>query len=513
MKQMKKALVSLTLGAAMTLSLAACGGQSTPQTPTASSAPQETAAPTETAVSDENGMTDASEASLKETTPTEEQSSEKEPAPETELVYGTATLRYAEFYAGDVSSTESYDAVSSATNRKSGIFPNMHSDFVDEETNADGYRILGVKNVRVAVPADQAEAYHELNPSFTEGEAAGQYKPVTVEDGKAVYHPTVLELRQTVDNARAVLKTGSTWGDYEIDIYDNEGDEAANLLRRGREEEWPIGAEIQGVILETAEGLRVGMEHLQSIWVQPYEISFNVSAESRSNAHIAVGGAWDNIPELARLVEQTVTKITFLMPDCAYEYLFDGIYIRPAYPGAAEISAAPEAGSALITLTGIPEDLVNPTVTVTMGSGRGRSILADAVAPENGTVVMHDAEGAEAVFDPQQTYTVTVGSDNYADITAAFPMTQGQREQLEALAEQAEEILSENEDEGLAEHKAEVEALLAAEAPTSAEATALISELNSHLAPYAHAEESHGGESGQGQHAGRQGSEGGHGHG
>ena len=65
------------------------------------------------------------------------------------LVYGTATLTYAQFFAGDVSNTDSYDAVSSATTSKYAIMSNMATDFVDEGTNADGYHITGVKNVNI----------------------------------------------------------------------------------------------------------------------------------------------------------------------------------------------------------------------------------------------------------------------------------------------------------------------------------------------------------------------------
>ena len=60
-------------------------------------------------------------------------------------VYGTATLTYAEFYSGDVSSTETIDVVTSATTGKSGTFKNTVSDFVDEQTNKDGYHLTGIK--------------------------------------------------------------------------------------------------------------------------------------------------------------------------------------------------------------------------------------------------------------------------------------------------------------------------------------------------------------------------------
>lgn len=71
---------------------------------------------------------------------------------EEEMAYGTATFAYAESFSGGVTSTDSFDAVTSATNSKYEIMPNMATDFVDEETNAEGYHITGVKNVWQCLP-------------------------------------------------------------------------------------------------------------------------------------------------------------------------------------------------------------------------------------------------------------------------------------------------------------------------------------------------------------------------
>ncbi len=430
----------------------------------------------------------------------EETETAAEPQDRGELVYGTATLSFREFYSGDVSSVESLDAVSSATTGKSGTFPNAHTDFVDAETNADGYRILGVRNVPVAVYESELEAYTALNDSFVPSEEVpAQFKPVSVVDGEAVYGPTEFVVLDTVTNARAELKTSSNWGDYEIDVYDNEGDDAKNYLRRDRQDEWTINSQIMGIILETSDGFKVGMEFLQSIWIQPWEVSFNVSQESMSNAHIADGGRWDNIAELKKLVGKTVTGITYIMPDGVYVYTFDGIYIKPAYTGDAAVKATPD-GSADILLEGIPADLENPTVTVIMGTGRGRSTLVNAEAPADGKVTMKDADGNPVNYDPQETYSVMIGSDNYADLVAAVPMSEGQRAALEALVKEAKEVLETRNDDALSEHLAEAEALLQKEDATSGEATELSGELDGHLSPYGPAEES--GNGGSGEHGG-----------
>lgn len=306
----------------LALSLAACGSPS-----------QNSSEPNSDAVS----STVESSSAL----PSEQETAGQELAGDA-MVFGTATLTYAEFYSGDVSSTDNFDAVTSATTSKYEIMANMSTDFVDETANAEGYHITGVKNVNVAVPASELEAYQAVNDSFApiEGEAPTQYKTVKMEGNKAVYSATQFNIADTVTDATAELQTGTSWGDYQINVTDG----AKVHLRNTREDEgFDIGGEIQGIILETDSGFQVGMEHLQSIWVQPYEVSFNVLADNTHNTHIS---GFDNLPELSKLVGETVTKITYIMPDSAYVYEFDGIYIKPLYEGiiTATVSDSYDSG-------------------------------------------------------------------------------------------------------------------------------------------------------------------------
>jgi hypothetical protein len=144
--------------------------------------------------------------------------------------------------------------------------------------------------------------------------------------------------------------------------------------------------------------------------VQPYEVSFNVSADSAQNAHIA---GWDNLAELSKLEGKTITSVTYIMQNGAYVYEFaDGIYVKPAYTGDATIKAQFTDGSNVVTLTGIPDALEDVTVTITYGSGRQSVTVADKVKVENGAVTMTEN------YDSAQTYTVKVSSSNFADIKA-----------------------------------------------------------------------------------------------
>lgn len=394
-----------------------------------------------------------------------------------DTLYGTATLTYAEYYAGDVSTTEHYgvDGVSSATVSKYSTLKNTYSNYTADKT--DGYNILGVLNVNVAVAAEDYAAYLKLNPTFkVSAVTPAQYKAVSLENGKAVYSATVMNVADTVSDASYVLKTGSTWGDYEIDVYET----STGYIRNTRSDEgFAINSYVQGTILETESGLKVGLEFLQSMWVQPWEVSFNVTEESNQNAHIV---GWDNLPELAKLVGEKVTKITYLMPDETYVYEFDGIYIKPAYAGENTAAATLTAGSAEVALSGVPADLEDVTVTVIYGTGRKKVTVTNAAAIVDGKVVM------DSVYDPEQTYTVTISSSNYADLVAAVPVNAAQLEQLTALAEQAKTLIANGtaaNDSGLIEHSEEAQELLAnVGAFTSAQAAELISELTGHLSVY-----------------------------
>lgn len=202
----------------------------------------------------------------------------------------------------------------------------LPTDFVDAETNANGYHITGVKNVNIAVPADDYDKYVSINPTFTriEGNAPAQYKTVKIESNKAVYSATKFNIADTVTDATATLLTGTNWGDYQINVTDGK----TVHLRNSRDNNFDINADIQGIILETENGLKVGMEALQSIWVQTYEVSFNVIEDNSHNKHIV---GYDNLAELSKLVGQNITQITYIMPDKTYVYKFDGIYVKPIF--------------------------------------------------------------------------------------------------------------------------------------------------------------------------------------
>lgn len=318
-------------------------------------------------------------------------------------LYGVSTLSYSEYYAKDTS-VEEYDAVSSATTTKNNIFPNEDSTEPEEEK---GYQILGVKNVPVAV---EAEIYVEAQILKAAGvlpetgvyaeaaavvlnedpvTAAVQYKTL-LQDGS--YSATSVNVADTVKDAEVSLNTSSRWGDYELDVKET----STNHIRNSRDDNFDINSQIQGVILEATDGTKVGLRYTLEIWVQPYEVSFDVDSEAGR-----------------RLIGKTVNKITYVMPNAVYVYEFkDGAYIKPQIPAANSFTAAvaEDFKSVSVDISGLPKDIRNPKVTVSHKEGRTTTYYVENAVITDGKVTLTEA----AI--PNLDYNVIVSSDNYADI-------------------------------------------------------------------------------------------------
>lgn len=406
-------------------------------------------------------------------------------------IYGTSNLTYKEFYSGDVSSTDSFDVVTTASTSKYSVLSNAWTDYEKESAEAaGGYHVKGVANVNVAVDSDLyiesailKDANKELSKAYEEAsditlnenptQAPSQYKTLQNNGSYVSNNKTVT----TVTDAVPTLTTGFTWGEYEIDVVET----STKYLRNSRQDEgFPVNSTIQGIILETTEGYKVGLEHLANIWVQPYKLSFNVNNEAGTTG-IAKS---DNTAEFKKLVNKTINKITYVTPEGNYVYTFaDGIFVKPAY--SEEISGTFSNGMKSFTLNQIPT-VKNGTLTVTYTVGAGRqkvpyTLYSGSIqknVPLDLSTVPADAEGGS--------YSVDISSDDYADISVAIPVTDQQKSQLQELIKQAETALkgAAADDSVLLAHKNEATELLANKSATSADAADLINELTELLKPY-----------------------------
>ena len=406
-------------------------------------------------------------------------------------LYGKSKLTYKEFYSGDVSSTDSFDVVTTASTSKYSVLSNAWTDYEKESAEAaGGYHVKGVANVNVAVDSDLyiesailKDANKELSKAYEEAsditlnenptQAPSQYKKLQ-KDGSYVSNSNTIA---TVTDASATLATASTWGEYEISVTEK----STKYLRTTRSDEgFSINSTIQGIILETTDGYKVGLEHLANIWVQPYKLSFNVNNEAGTTG-IAKS---DNTAEFKKLVNKTINKITYVTPEGNYVYTFaDGIFVKPAY--SEEISGTFSNDMKSFTLNQIPT-VKNGTLTVTYTVGAGRqkvpyTLYSGSIqknVPLDLSTVPADAEGGS--------YSVDISSDDYADISVAIPVTDQQKSQLQELIKQAETALkgAGADDSVLLAHKNEAAELLANESSTSADAADLINELTELLKPY-----------------------------
>ena len=407
------------------------------------------------------------------------------------MIYGTSNLTYKEFYSGDVSNTDSFDVVTTASTSKYSVLSNAWTDYEEESAEAaGGYHVKGVANVNVAVDSDLyvksiilKDANKELSKAYEEAsditlnenptQVPSQYKTLQNNGSYVSNNKTVT----TVTDAVPTLTTGSTWGEYEIDVVET----STKYLRNSRQDEgFPVNSTIQGIILETTEGYKVGLEHLSNIWVQPYKSSFNVTNEA---ATMGIAKS-DNTAEFAKLVNKTINKITYVTPEGNYVYTFaDGIFIKPAY--SEEISGTFSDDMKSFTLNQLPT-VKNGTLTVTYTVGAGHkktpyTLYSGAIAKSVSldlNAIPSDAEGG--------TYSVTISCDDYADIYVAIPVTEAQKAQLQELIKQAETALkgAGADDSVLLAHKNEAAELLANESSTSADAADLINELTELLKPY-----------------------------
>ena len=362
------------------------------------------------------------------------------------------------------------------------MFENTDKSKLVSEGDNQGYKINGVTNVSVQVVGEQyvkafilktagasvSGAYAtaaNLTLNENADTAPGWYKTLNA-DG--TYGTITASNPVQVSNATAVLQTNAHWGDYMVLVTDPNG-----YLRNGRQGTWPVSANIQGIVVEaTKDGqtIRVGLRHMKNIWVQVYEFAFDA----------------DEIPEL---VGATINKISYIVPENVYEYTFaDGIYIKPAYTDA--VTGSFDADHTTFTLNKEPEGLENAQMTVAFSvpksHGHGSDVyqLYSGNVSEVGTAVTLTQPENWPADTSNGTYSVTISSSNYADITVTFPMTDAQRTQLTELKEQAGALLTDyNEDTAssalklLKSHYDEAVALLENEAATSDHATELISEL------------------------------------
>ena len=246
------------------------------------------------------------------------------------FVYGTANIPYADFFYGELNSvtanaqmqldkadpvtasgyraTGMYDAVTSATNNKCKRYTTSYYDDLEN----GGVSLNGIKDVNIAVPTSLYEA---AKKAIAENKSCanqllvivGSLQNVTetapaeykILNGDGTLGAMVTETKKL--NLETSITTGTAWGNYQVSVEFGDG----NV-------DQPTTENMMGVIFETSDGKKYGMEHSENLWLQTGEIAFAVK-----DGFVEPHGNTVEYQRHADLQGKTIKKITYLVKDGA----------------------------------------------------------------------------------------------------------------------------------------------------------------------------------------------------
>lgn len=334
--------------------------------------------------------------------------------------FGTLNLTYADYYYGEIEGINPdnetkgqyeaenkvkaagydkegiYDAVTSATTQKSKAF---QATFIEE--NEQGVNILGPANVNVAI---RKELYDDVKKAAEEGkecknslmdfvsslteikeEAPVEYKVIN-SDGTIT---KTIGTTNKGENINASITSNSTWGNYGITI---EGLEVSV-------------DDVQGVLLETSDGKKYGMEHEDNIWLQAGELAFSVKEFVEPHQNIAGFERYKDLPG------KTITKITYLLSNADDIEVDTELFVKKQLDEQYAITA-PEQVSYTSEGTEIPLEFTLPEkVEYTLSAvSKGRQPM-----DISNVSVEDDKLTLPADFKPGM-YKFVFSNDEYADL-------------------------------------------------------------------------------------------------
>lgn len=342
-------------------------------------------------------------------------------------IYGTVNVPYADFYYGEIydtaASTDTIprldvdlagdnglrnegfcDVVSSATTQKATQYAQSYY-----ETSENGVKIYGIKGVKVAISESlynnilsaKAEGIpcsnklYELvdNMTFSQSAYTTEYKTINADGtlSKMNADSTVLT------DATATISSATRWGNFQVKVNGLPAsvDGKANLI---------------GIMLETASGLRVPMLHSSNLWFKAYEFAFAVTPgfkEPHGNT----------IPYQAAkaLQGETITKITYMI-DGESDYVINTDLKVKTYPENDSVAIAIDNADYLSDGISTKVNISAPAdsnFSVSRVTSSTETLNADQFNYANGILSL------KGDFRPG-TYTVTFSDDKYVDQTSTF---------------------------------------------------------------------------------------------
>jgi uncharacterized protein with FMN-binding domain len=326
--------------------------------------------------------------------------------------YVLMNIPYSDFYAAEGIS-EQVDVISTAT-------ANKFKGGLAKGTYNDGTNISGVQSYPVAM--DQA-TYELLKDQVTDEsadyyftlctETPASYKTLTYDNDNGVY--TFSAATGTQQSAAGLsvddFTTTSSYGSYQISLL---GVGTNGTI--GNEE----NVTISGVILTTSDGKSYPMYTLENVWlgtkVDNVEIAWSVAGAPEVKKNHGNGDAFHQYD----MNGKTLTNVKLITSAGIYNIPCN-LALTPYYEGEVTMGTA---NKNTITVTGLPADIQNAKATVSYTVGTGRNAKTVYVA-KNAAVAEDGGISLDTPMEAGKTYTVTITSSNYAQITdtVAIPVT------------------------------------------------------------------------------------------
>jgi len=298
-------------------------------------------------------------------------------AEESSKVYGTMNIPYADFYSAEIESAYEVDAVSSATkardeNSKAKWQMNQEGGLVAGTYNDGNGSILGV-TFPVEVDAADVEALAKYDFKALDEKPAA-YKEVTVSGDTLTVSKLIDTNGEQKVSGSAEVSTSTRYGDYQLNV-------------KG----YPEETDLYGVIVNTKEGDKYALRHLENIW-RAGQISWSAGINTTE-----VHGNELKYENYTDSMGKTVTSVTFITLDGYTTVDVGENYLPVKFAGEvkAEDSAA-GTGKTSLTLTGFPDDYKK---NITIGDDftvSGSTISYTGAKPGKYTVNVTDENGKYA---------------------------------------------------------------------------------------------------------------------
>ena len=331
--------------------------------------------------------------------------------------YALTDMTWAEFYSGEIGNdfkASEYDAVSSATQR----FNDRLNQLVSRKTESGGTVYSGVKAVQVRMTQDVYNLLKDDKRYYSwDVSEFDEYKDV---DATGSFGAMVTKT-QKVDGVSVTLASGPSnhHTQYALEI---SGLDLASLglkLGEGSGRTSTFDYYLGG-LLETSDGKKYGLKHLDNLWVNTGEVGFCVEAYTDNGDK--------GYLHTADLTGKTITKITFMLKNQADPYIECSVYVRQKTSAAvnpvySEGLNAVEAGSPVeFTFTNTPSDSkYDSVVSINYDDPNGHHGWS-TLAPENYAFSDNKLTLSGEIASKTHKYNIVFGDSNgkYINIGTSF---------------------------------------------------------------------------------------------